>query len=74
MEVFQALVCCRSIVHMFPSQSSKQGLGNGNYKAERRKGISAEASSLAGELHPTQLKMQKAWLHWSENIEAFELS
>ena len=77
-----AVAASYNLKQMFPSQSSKQGLGNGNYKAvqskaERRKGISAEASSLAGELHiqhAHQLKMQKAWLHWSEHTEAFDLS
>ena len=67
---------------LFPGQVSRQGLGNGNYKAvetaaERRKGISAEASAIASEKyikHAHQLKMQKAWIHWSEQTVPFDFS
>ena len=51
-----AVAASYNLKKMFPSQVSKQGLGHGNYKAvesnaERRKGIAAEASSMAGELY-----------------------
>ena len=77
-----AVAASYNLKKMFPSQVSKQGLGNGNYKAvesnaERRKGIAAEASSMAGELyiqHAHQHKMQKAWLHFSDYTEPFDLS
>lgn len=67
---------------IFPGQTSKQGLGNGNYAAvesaaERRKGISAEAAAIASERyvqHAHQLKMQKAWIHWSEHTVPFDFS
>lgn len=78
----KVVVSSYNLKKLFPGQVSRQGLGNGNYKAvetaaERRKGISAEASSIAGEKyvkHAHQLKMQKAWIHWSEHTTPFDFS
>jgi hypothetical protein len=66
----------------FSRTGLQKGLGHGNYKAkqsssERRKGISAEVSAIANEKyvqHAHQLKMQKAWIHWSEQTAPFDFS
>ena len=67
---------------MFPSQHSKQGLGFGNYKAvetlaERRKGMSNEATLISGEKylqHTHSLKMQSVWTQWSKHTTPFDFS
>jgi len=66
----------------FPTQSSKQGIGFGNFKpnpsnAERRTLITAKALLFSEQkrmAHSLTLKQQGVWLQWSENTLPFDFS
>lgn len=67
---------------LFPTQSSRQGLGNGNFKAdptpaEKRKLISVKAKSFAEQArvqHAHSLAQQGVWTAWGGNIVPFDFS
>jgi hypothetical protein len=67
---------------LFPTQPTRQGLGAGNFNAnpskpEKRKLISATATSFAEELrlvHSHKLAMQGVWLGWKEKASPFDFS
>lgn len=67
---------------LFPTQSSRQGLGNGNFKAvrpkgEKRKLVTITARSFAEEkrvLHAQELGQQGAWIQWQHQIVPYDLT
>jgi hypothetical protein len=67
---------------LFPTQDSRQGLGNGKFKAEpttaeKRKLISNTARSFAEDKrmqHAQGLAQQGAWTAWQDGIAPFDLS
>ena len=66
----------------FPTQSTQQGLGFGNFNphpsvSEKRKLVSSKASSFREHsriIHSSTLSRQGIWLQWSESALPFDLS
>ena len=67
---------------LFPTQSGRQGLGNGNFKAvhskaEKRKLVSITARSFAEDKrveHAQELGQQGSWIQWQHRIVPYDLS
>ena len=67
---------------LFPSQTSRQGLGHGNFKAshtsrEKRQLVSAVTKSIADEKlvqHAHCLSQQGVWTRWHQDVIPFDFS